>query len=141
MATKKNAAKGPRKLVDWGSVKKKIGGKSTQIKVYSRVIESVSKALGITVIEPAKLPAVTVKTDKRKHQYLGGASITKAGSKYLLCSTGETRKTKSGTSTVFHRVPLPPEISAAKAVAVLKKSKVKIIKFPNGKQYSIGTGK
>ncbi|MBW4471019.1 MAG: hypothetical protein KME45_11540 [Stenomitos rutilans HA7619-LM2] len=141
MANKKYAAKGPRKYVDWGTVKRKVNGKSTSVKVYSRVISSVSTALGITVIEPAKLPGATVKTKKNKAQYLGGPSITKSGSKYLLCSTGETRKNKSGTYTVFHRVPVPPEISAAKAVAVLKKSKVKLIKFPNGTEYAIGTGK
>lgn len=145
MATKKNAAKGPRELIDWGSQKIKKGGKTTSVKVYSRVIQSAAVALGIKTTPSAKITGATVKKDKKGHLRLSGASISKHGT-YLLASTGETRavKGKSGKAStqvkVWHRVPVPPEVSLAKAVAVLSKTKIKFLKYPNGTEYPIGKG-
>lgn len=142
MATKKNVAKGKRVLVEWGSVKLKSGGKTTNQKVYSRVIKSVADAMGL---KEAKAPANTIRKNKKGSQYLGGISVARGASKYVLVSVGETAKakTKGGADReIFHRVPIPRGISMAKASAILVKAgKAKTIKFPNGTPKPIGKGK
>ncbi len=135
---KKNAAKGPRQIIDWGSVTKKLNGKKSSVHVYSKVIKSAVDALGLKATDAKKIAGATTKKDKKGRLRLSGVSITKSASRVILCSTGDTRKTKTGTSLIYHRVPVPPEISLAKAVAVLSKSKVKFIKIPNGHEYAIG---
>ncbi len=135
---KKNAAKGPRQIIDWGSVTKKVNGKKTNVHVYSRVIKSAVDALGLKATDARKIAGATTKKDKKGRLRLSGVSITKSASRVILCSTGDKRKSKSGESLIYHRVPVPPEISLAKAVAVLSKSKVKFIKIPNGHEYAIG---
>lgn len=139
---KKNAARGARKIIDWGTVKKKVSGKTVSTKVYSRVIGSVVTTLGMKPTDPKKIAGATAKKDKKGRLRLSGVSITKSGSRVILCSNGEMRKTKKGQEVkVFHRVPVPPQISLAKAVAVLSRTKVKFIKIPNGFEYAIGRGR
>jgi hypothetical protein len=140
MANKKYAARGPRQIIDWGTVKKKVAGKTVSVKAYSKVMKSAVDALGLKATETSKLQGATAKKNKKGRLYLAGPSITGSGGRVILCSTGETRKTKSGLYTIYHRVPVPPDISLAKAVAVFSKSKIKIIKFPNGAPIPIGKG-
>jgi hypothetical protein len=131
MPTKKNAARGRRITVEWGSVKKKVGGKTSNVKAYSKVIQSVATAAGL---KEATVKAPAIKKDTKGRQRLAGQGITRSGARYLLVSIGETTKTKSGgTREKFHRVPIPPGISMAKASAILKKGKVTSVKFPNAR--------
>ncbi len=137
---KKGVAKGPRLPLDFGSITKKVAGKKVTQKVYGRVIQSAATALGLKTVDPAKIAGKTVKKDKKGRLYLSGQSITKHGIT-ILCSTGETRKTKKGaTQKVWHRVMVPQGISLAKATAILAKGKVKFIKFPGGDEHPIGKG-
>lgn len=136
---KKTAARGRRITVEWGSVKKKVNGKVTNTKVYSKVIDSVVKATGL---KEATIKPPAIKKDKKGAQRLAGQSITRSGSRYLLVSVGETSKTKSGnTIEKFHRVPIPPGISLAKASAILKKGKATSIKFPNARPVELKASK
>lgn len=141
MANKKYAARGPRQIIDWGTVKRKVKGKTVNVKAYSKVIKSAVDTLGLKAIDTSKISGAVAKKNSKGRLYLSGPSITSSGGRVILCSTGETRKTKSGVYTIYHRVPIPPDISLAKAVAVLTKSKIKIIKFPNGEPIPIGKSK
>jgi hypothetical protein len=139
MADKKNAARGRRITVEWGSVKKKVAGKTTNTKVYSKVIESVVKAAGL---KEANVKAPAIKKDKKGRQRLSAQGITRSGARYLLVSIGEKSKSKSGTTREkFHRVPIPPGISMAKASAILKKGKVTSVKFPNARPVELQSKK
>ena len=128
---KKTAARGRRITVEWGSVKKKVNGKTTNTKVYSKVIQSVATAAGL---KEATIKPPAIKKDKKGRQRLAGQGITRSGARYLLVSVGETSKTKKGgTIERFHRVPIPQGVSLAKASAILKKGKVTSVKFPNAR--------
>lgn len=118
----KNPAKGRRLTVEWGSVKKKVNGKVTNVKVYSKVIESVAKACGL---KEAKVTPPKIIKNKKGAQRLQGQGITRSCSRYLLVSIGEKGKAAKGKTAIekFHRVPLPPGVSMAKASAILKKGK------------------
>lgn len=131
MANKKTAARGRHITVEWGSVKKKMGGKTVTVKAYSKVIESVATAAGLkaAVIKP---PAI--KKDSKGRQRLAGQGITRSGARYLLASVGETYKSKKGGLIErYHRIPIPPGVSMAKASAILTKGKVVKLKFPNAR--------
>lgn len=140
MATdrKKTAAKGRRLTVEWGSVKKKVNGKSTSVTVYSKVIASVATATGL---KEATIKPPTIKTDKLKRKRLSGQGITRSGSRYLLVCVGETTKTKKGTIDKYHRVPIPPGISMAAASVILGKGKAVSIKFPNARPVELKASK
>lgn len=137
---KKNAAKGPRLPLDFGSVQKKVAGKKVTQKAYGRIIESAAKALGLKTADPKKIAGKTTKKNKKGSLYLSGQSVTKHGTT-VLASTGETRKNKKGQQVmVWHRLMVPQGISLAKASAVLAKGKVRYIKFPGGEAQPIGKG-
>jgi hypothetical protein len=136
---KKTAAKGRRVTVEWGSIKKKVGGKTSNVKVYSKVIDSVFKACGL---KEANIKPPAIKKDKKGRQRLAGQGITRSGARYLLVHVGEKTKTKAGgTIDKYHRVPIPPGVSMAKASAILKKGKAVKIKFPNARPVELKAAK
>lgn len=136
---KKTAARGRRITVEWGSVKKKVNGKVSNVKVYSKVIDSVFKVCGL---KAANIKPPAIKKDKKGRQRLAGQGITSSGSRYLLVHVGETTKTKKGTTIdKYHRVPIPPGVSMAKASAILKKGKAVKIKFPNAPSVELKASK
>lgn len=138
--SKKNAAKGRRLTIEWGSVKKKVNGKVSNVKVYSKVIESVAKVCGL---KEAKVSPPKIIKDKKGKQRLQGQGITRTASRYLLVSVGEKGKAVKGKAALekYHRVPIPAGVSMAKASAILKKGKAVKIKFPNARPVELKAAK
>jgi hypothetical protein len=124
-------SRGPRVLISWGPVTKKVKGKQVRFTAYSKIPESTQKALGLKVAKTSgtSLGSAAVKKDKRGRLRLStpGASV---GVHYLLAWTGEY--TAKGTQK-WRRIRLPQEVGLAKAVNILLTGKkIRSIKFPNG---------
>lgn len=133
MATKRAAAKkpGPRVLIFWGIVQKKVGGKTIKFDAYSKIPQATQTALGLKVAQQktSSGASAAVKKDKKGRLRLS-APKAGVGTHYLLAWAGDY--TPKGAQR-WLRIRLPQEVGLARAVAVLSAGKkIRSIKFPNG---------
>lgn len=129
---KKGESLGPRVLVSWGTVKRKVKGKTTSSTAYSKVPGKIATLFGLKTATPSKGGSgATVKKDKKGRRRLVAPSGAGIGANYLLATVdGKT----------WHRVRIPQGVSLAQASTVLRSGrKVFGIKFPNGEAKLIGT--
>ena len=125
----KGKSLGPRIVVDWGTVTKKLKGKTTKVSLQSKVPSEIAKVFGLKEAKATSANA-TVKKDKKGRQRLKAPSDS-IGAKYLLASVD---------GKFFHRVRIPSGCSLARASTILRSGKkVYSIKFPNGPAKRIGT--
>lgn len=129
----KGKNRGARILVDWGQVQVIRAGKKTKVNAYSYVLKDNATQFGLK--EVTKPTGRKVAKDKKGRQrFMGGAVIAKSASKYVLVWDGkEKTKSKKNSRPVFHRIPIPAQVSEAAASKLLA-GKATVIKFPNGRE-------
>lgn len=122
MATNKGSASGPRTPFKWGTVKKKVAGKSVSVDAISSIQKSVVDVLGIKLKPPVN-KKIAVKKDKKGRLYLPKSSGTKSTKRYLMASADD--------GATFHSVPIPSGLGYGQAKTILQKnSKVTFAKTP-----------
>jgi hypothetical protein len=128
---KKGVPTGPRITVEWGSVKRKVKGKSVSVKATSQVVKTTATLFGLKESKTGGTGASvkTITTKKGKKTILSGG-VNKV----------TTRKIEASVDgKVWHQMPLPIGISLAKAFAILKSGKkAYMIKFHGGTPRIIG---
>jgi hypothetical protein len=128
---KKGQKVGPRIIVEWGTIKKKTGGKTVAVKLTSQVVKTTADLFGLKESKAGGSSAVTknITTKKGKRLILSGG-VSKVATRKMFASTD---------GKVFHQLPVPAGLSLAKAYSVFKAGKKAYeIKFQGGTSRIIG---
>ncbi len=125
---------GPRITIEWGTIKRKLKGKSTTVRLSSQVLSSTAKLLGLKESKGSTVGAttksITAKGKNGGKRLILSGGVSKVASKKLMASVdGKT----------WHQLPIPNGLSLSRAFAVLKAGKKAYeIKFPGGTSRVIG---
>lgn len=128
---KKGVKTGPRVTVEWGTIKKKVNGKSVTVRLSSQVVQTTAKLFGLKESKGTTVGATTksIKAKNGTRLILTGG-VAKVGTKKLYASVD---------GKVFHQMPIPIGLSLARAFAILKSGKKAYeIKFQGGTSRIIG---
>lgn len=128
---KKGVKVGPRIIVQWASVKRKVNGKTVTVSLTSQVLKSTATLFGLKESKSGGSSAVVKNITTKK----GKRTVLSGGTK----SVGTRKMYATVDNRVYHQLPVPAGLSLAKAYAVFKAGKkAAAIKFQGGTPRIIG---
>ena len=128
---KKGVPVGPRIMVQWANVKKKVNGKTVTVSLTSQVVKTTADLFGLKESKTGGGSATikNITTKKGKKTILTGG-VRAVGTRKMYASTD---------GKIFHQLPVPTGLSLAKAYSIFKAGKkAYVIKFQGGIPRIIG---
>ena len=136
-ATKTTKALGPRVTVLVGQVKKKVGGKDSNVNVYSYMAKSTADFFGFKAVASATTAPATRSGGKKSTPRLVRGS---SGSGSIKVPAGKTNKGKQS----YKRIPMPSGLPLTQIKAFLSKAtqnKPTSFVSRDGRTYPVGDSK
>ena len=128
---KKGVKVGPRIIVVWAKVKKKVNGKTVEVSLTSQVVKTTADLFGLKESKTGGSSATTKNITTKK----GKRTILVGGTK----SVGTRKMFATVDGRVYHQLPVPTGLSLAKAYSIFKAGKkASAIKFQGGTPKIIG---